>query len=139
MTEQPFDIEKAAGIIIKNRKAVLTRSFGKNVFVPPGGKLEGSESQVAALIRELKEELGIDVIEDDLEFINNYFAEAAGGYGNSLKMGVWIVGKYAGDMRPQNEIDEVAEVGSELPSGMKVGSIFEHDVIPYLKRNDLID
>ncbi len=54
-------------------------------------------------------------------------------------MGVWMVGKYAGDMRPQNEIDEVAEVGSELPSGMKVGSIFEHDVIPYLKRNDLID
>ncbi len=51
MTEQPFDIEKAAGIIIKNRKAVLTRSFGKNVFVPPGGKLEGSESQVAAFIR----------------------------------------------------------------------------------------
>jgi len=139
MIEQPFEIEKAAGIIIKDRKVILTRSFGKNVFVPPGGKLEGSESQVAALIRELKEELGIDVTEQDLEFIDNYFAEAAGGSGKPLKMGAWMVKKYAGDMSPQNEIDEVAEVGSELPEGMEVGSIFEHNVIPYLKQNDLID
>ena len=139
MTEQPFEIEKAAGIIIKDRKAILTRSIGKNVFVPPGGKLEGSESQVTALIRELKEELGIDVTMEDLEFIDNYFAEAAGGSGKSLKMGVWMVKKYAGDMSPQSEIEEIAEVGSKLPEGMEVGSIFEHNVIPYLKQIDLID
>jgi len=139
MTEQPFEIEKAAGIIIEDRKAILTRSIGKNVFVPPGGKLEGSESQVTALIRELKEELGVDVTEENLEFIDNYFAEAAGGSGRPLKMGVWMVKKYTGDISPQSEIDEVAEVGSELPEGMEVGSIFKHNIIPYLKQNDLID
>lgn len=139
MTEPHYDIEKAAGLIIENREVVLTRSKGKDVFVPPGGKLEGSESQVQALIRELEEELGIVVTEADLEFIGNYYAEAAGGSGKSLKMGAWLVKRYVGAISPQSEIEEIVRVSSDLPEGMEVGSIFEHNIVPYLKNSDLID
>lgn len=139
MTEPHYDIEKAAGLIIENREVVLTRSKGKDVFVPPGGKLEGSESQVQALIRELEEELGIVVTEADLEFIGNYYAEAAGGSGKSLKMGAWRVKRYVGVISPQSEIEEIVRVSSDLPEGMEVGSIFEHNIVPYLKNSDLID
>jgi len=139
MNEQQFDIEKAAAVILHDRKVVLTRAAGKDVFVPPGGKLEDSETQIEACIRELKEELGIDVTEADLEYIDTYYAEAAGGSGKSLKMGVWLVQRYTGDISPQSEIEEVVEVGAQLPEGMEVGSIFQHDIIPYLTQQNLID
>lgn len=144
MTEPKFDIEKAAAVIVEDRKAVLTRSEGKSVFVPPGGKLETNpdgtrETQVESLIRELSEELGIAVTEDDLEFIDNFYAEAAGGSGKSLKMGVWIVKAYSGEMSAQSEIAEVTTVGSQIPEGMEVGSIFLHDIIPQLVQRGLID
>lgn len=139
MDKKVYDIEKAAAVILDNRRAILTRSKGKDVFVPPGGKLEGDETQVQALIRELKEELGIDVTEDDLEFVDNFYAEAAGGSGKSLKMGVWMVSRYSGDISAQSEVEELARVSSELPEGMEVGSIFKHNVIPHLKQQGLID
>lgn len=144
MNESHFDIEKAAAVIVQDRQAVLTRSEGKDVFVPPGGKLESKsdgerETQIESLIRELDEELGIAVTEDDLEFIDNYYAEAAGGSGKSLKMGVWIVKNFSGEMKPQNEVAEIKTVGSQIPEGVEVGSIFLHDVIPELVKRDLID
>lgn len=139
MTEQNYDIHKAAAVILHDRKAVLTRSKGKGVFVPPGGKLEANENEIQACIRELKEELGIDVTADDLEFMDTFYAEAAGGSGQALKMGVYLVKSYTGELAANSEIEEVTEVGSIIPDGMEVGSIFEHNIIPRLVHDNLID
>ena len=58
MTEE---IDKLAWIHIKEKQLLSTRSKGKEAYYLPGGKREPGESDAAALIRELKEELGIDV------------------------------------------------------------------------------
>ena len=55
------DIHKASGILLQDRKVLVTRSRGKENFVHPGGKLEQGETPKQALVRELKEELNIDV------------------------------------------------------------------------------
>ncbi len=139
MTEQPYDIHKAAAIIMQDRKVLLTRSKGKDVFVSPGGKLEAGETPVQACVRELKEEISVDVSETDLEYVGTYYAEAAGGSGKALRMDVYTVHNYAGTIQPDNEIEEIVYVGSVVPEDMEVGSIFQHEIIPYLTAHDLID
>ena len=59
-------------IIIIKKDAILTLKYiynGNTVFTLPGGNLEFGEKLTEALIRELKEELGIDVKVGKLKFI----------------------------------------------------------------------
>ena len=51
------DIYKSAGIIVRDKKLLITRTKGKPHFFSPGGKIEGGETPAQSLVRELKEEL----------------------------------------------------------------------------------
>lgn len=133
------DIIKAAGAIVKDRKILVERSEGKEFFIPPGGKLESGETPEQAVIRELKEELQIDVTEDDLEPMGVFTAEAANQPGQEVQMHMYIIKRWSGEIAPDNEVDELAWITSAIPEGMKVGSICVHDVMPYLKKKGLID
>lgn len=135
-----YDIHKAAGIIIKDRRLLVERSKGKDVFVAPGGKLEPGETSQQAVIRELKEEFQLNVAEDDLEEFGVYYAEAAGGHsvGKKLRMDVFMI-KNVGKVRPDSEVEEIRWVSSNIPDDIEVGSIFAHEVLPRLKGNGLVD
>ena len=54
-------IRKAAGIIISNQELLVERSIGKDFYIAPGGKIEQGESAEQALVRELEEELDIQI------------------------------------------------------------------------------
>jgi 8-oxo-dGTP diphosphatase len=133
------DIYKAAGILIKDRKTVVERSMGKPSFVQPGGRIEPGETAAEALVRELKEEFGIDVDEADLEPFGTFTAQAANHPGQQVHMQVFMVKKWRGDIRPESEVEELLWVDSNLPEGVEIGSIFVHDIIPRLKQLDLVD
>jgi len=134
------DIHKAAGIIIKNRKILVERSKGKDAFVAPGGKLEKDESPVDAIIRELKEEFQLIVLEKDLEEFGTFYAEAAGSHnaGKQLRMDVFMVYN-VGEIHPDNEVEEIRWISTNMPDDIEVGSIFAHEVLPRLKELDLVD
>ena len=133
------DIYKAAGIIIQNRRALAERSAGKPAFVQPGGRIEPGETARQALVRELKEEFSIDVQETDLEPFGTYSAKAANHPGQQVHMQVFMVTSWRGDIRPDNEVEELLWLSSEPPEGVEIGSIFVHDILPKLKREGLID
>lgn len=135
-----YDIHKAAGIIIRDRRLLVERSKGKDVFVAPGGKLEPGETARQALRRELKEELQLDVTEADFEEFGTFYAEAAGSHnaGKKLRMDVFMV-KYVGAMKPDNEVEEIRWISSDIPDDIEVGSIFAHEVLPRLKEQALVD
>lgn len=133
------DIYKAAGLIIKDRKVLAERSFGKPVFIQPGGKLEAGETAKQALVRELKEELLIDVSEDDLEPFGNFSAEAANHPGQQVHMDVFMVKKWRGEIAYGNKVEELLWLTSDLPKDVEIGSVFVHDIIPRLKAQNLID
>jgi 8-oxo-dGTP diphosphatase len=72
------------GIIIKDNKILMLKRSSANQFAPghyslPGGKLEKGESFKQALQRELAEELGITVKENDLEFIHIFYRVGTDG------------------------------------------------------------
>jgi 8-oxo-dGTP pyrophosphatase MutT (NUDIX family) len=125
------DIRKAAGIIIRDGKLLVTRTRGKDFFVAPGGKIETEETPEQALCRELHEELGVVVREDNLESFGIFTAPAAGQEDHMLYMDVFTVMAYEGDITPSHEVEEIRWVGSDI-SGITLGSIFAHDVIPRL-------
>ena len=54
-------------------------------------------------------------------------------------MNVFVVKKWEGEPSPHAEVREILWVTSNLPKDIKVGSIFEHEVIPRLKEQNLID
>jgi len=132
------DIYKAAGILIRDRKLLVERSVGKEFFISPGGSIEANETTKQALVRELMEEFGIAVNEENLEHFDNFKAEAANHPGRVVHMAVFIVKAWQGEPMPHSEVEEIAWIDSNVPEGMKVGSIFEHDVIPRLKEQGLI-
>jgi len=86
------DIFKASGIILKDRRVLVERSAGKEFFIHPGGKIEPGETTAQALIRELKEELQIDVGEEDLEFFGRFSAPAANSPEVNVHMDVYYQG-----------------------------------------------
>ena len=134
-----MDIYKAAGIIIKNRKLLIEKSENKEFFIAPGGTIEEGETPEQALVRELWEEFEIKIKESDIEEFGHFDAKAAGQEDKIVHMNVFVVKKWEGEPSPHAEVREILLVTSDLPKDIKVGSIFEHEVIPRLKEQNLID
>lgn len=134
-----YQIHKAGGIIIKDKKLLVERSKGKNIFIAPGGSIEKGETPKQALIRELREEFSIRVTEKDLVGFDTFYAKAAGDEERIVRMDVFMVSRWSGEPKPSSEVEEVLWITAKIPNGIKVGSIFEHDVIPKLKQKGLID
>jgi 8-oxo-dGTP diphosphatase len=133
------DIYKASGIIIVARKVLVERSAGKEYFIHPGGKIEAGETPKQAVIRELKEEFSIDVDEKDLEEFDHNTAPAANSPEVDVHMDVFLVKKWHGEIKPDREVQEMRWLTSDVPKDIKIGSIMEHETIPKLKAEDLID
>jgi 8-oxo-dGTP diphosphatase len=97
------------------------RLAGKWEF--PGGKVEKGESPEAALVRELKEELGIDVEESDLEpfwFLSHDYTQE---FDFHLLMPVYLVRAWRGE--PQALTHD--EIIWELPRDMAKLDMIEAD------------
>lgn len=137
MTEK-IDIHKAGGIIIRNRRLLVERSKNKDHFIAPGGSLEKNETPKQALVRELLEEFQITVQEKDLVPFGTFRANAAGQEEKVVQMDIFYVTKWLGEPTPDNEVEEIKWITS-TPIGIKVGSIFEHEVLPRLKASNIID
>ena len=133
-----YSIHKAAAVIIVDRKLLVEKSVGKDFFVAPGGKLEQNESSLQALVRELKEELTITVIEENCNFVESYYAAAANTPEKNLRMDVYLVSSWGGEIKA-NEGQEIAWIDSSNQLNLPIGSIFKNDVIPLLLDKGLID
>jgi 8-oxo-dGTP diphosphatase len=133
------DIYKASGIIIRDRKVLVEKSFGKEYFIHPGGKLEAGETAKQALVRELNEELQISVNEKDLIPFDRNIAPAANSPEDTVHMEVFIVSKWEGTLKPAREVEEIRWLTSNIPADLKVGSIMKTQTIPKLVAKELID
>lgn len=72
------EIDKLAWLHVEDGKVLAARSKGRDIVYIPGGKRELGESDEQALIREIREELSIDLISDTVEYIESFVAQADG-------------------------------------------------------------
>lgn len=133
------DIHKSAGIIIKDRKLLVEKDFDKEFFIAPGGKPDPGETPRQALVRELQEEFHITVRESDLADFGVFHAPASGQEHRTVHMTVFIVQKYVGQIAHGHKVEQLLWLTSQIPAGVKIGSIFAHEVLPRLKQLNLID
>jgi len=130
-------IDKLAWIYIKNRQILSTRSRGKGVWYIPGGKREAGESDQQALIREIKEELTVDLVPETIKYLNTFNAQAHGKAEGVLVQMTCYTADYKGDLYPSSEIEEAAWLTSETDPALL--SPVDKIIFAYLKEHKLID
>lgn len=130
-------MEKIGAIILNSSrdKMIVVRKAGKALFIIPGGKPEGNESDIETLKRELKEELQVDLRK--CSFFGEY-EEPAEFDDAILRMRVYEV-LVAGMPNVDNEIEEAAWIDRSFEKyGIRLGSVLCNHVVPALvTRGDL--
>jgi 8-oxo-dGTP pyrophosphatase MutT (NUDIX family) len=101
-------IDKLAWIHIVDRRILSTRTRGRDTYYIPGGKREGRETDHEALVREIKEELSIDLVPEAIAFVGTFEAQAHGKADGVLVRMTCYQGPYVGEIHPAAEIEEVA-------------------------------
>ncbi len=80
MDEGTKKLFTAGLVVIQDRELLLAFSSRKQAFYLPGGKLNPGEDAVTALIREVKEELSIHILPEELQWYCHISAPAYGEY-----------------------------------------------------------
>lgn len=100
----PRTIHIAAALIDDGLgRLLLVRKAGTPWFMQAGGKIEEGESAICALQRELKEEIGLLISEDDIRPMGRFSSPAANEPGHTVEADIFHV-----------RIDHALETGCEI-------------------------
>ena len=106
-------IDKVAFLYLKDGKILSTRSKGKDKYYIPGGKRETGETDVETLVREVKEELSVDIIESSAQFYGVFEAQAHGKAEGVIVKMICYTAEYAGELKADSEIAEIVWLTTE--------------------------
>jgi 8-oxo-dGTP pyrophosphatase MutT (NUDIX family) len=100
-------IDKIAWLHLHDGLLLSTRSRGKDRYYIPGGKREAGETDAQTLLREIKEELTVDLDPASLVHAGTFEAPAHGHpAGVFVRMSCYWA-RYTGQLQPAAEIAEV--------------------------------
>lgn len=100
-------IDKLAYIHLKGQKILVTLSNGKDTWYIPGGKREPGESDREALIREVREELSVELIPGTIQHYGTFEAQAHGKPPGTIVRMTCYTAEYEGTIKPAAEINRV--------------------------------
>lgn len=100
-------IEKIAWLHLHHGTVLSTRSRGKDRYYFPGGKRETGETDAQTLLREIKEELTVDLDPASLVLAGIWEAPAHGHPAGVLVRMSCYWARYTGILQPAAEIAEV--------------------------------
>ena len=102
-----MEIDKIALIKAHNGQVLSTRSKGKDKFYFPGGKRELDETDEQTLIREIREELSVEIVPNSYKYLGTFKAQSDGmKEGITVKMTCYSA-DFVGALKPSNEIEEI--------------------------------
>jgi 8-oxo-dGTP pyrophosphatase MutT (NUDIX family) len=101
-------IDKIAWIHLEDGRVLGTRSIGKDVYYLPGGKREPGESDVETLVREVREELTVEIDGASAEHIGTFEAQAHGREPGVLVRMACYTASFEGEPVAANVIEEIS-------------------------------
>lgn len=119
----------AALIRDQEGRVLLVRKRGTAAFMQPGGKRDAGESDVAALSREIVEELGCRVLENSARPLGVFNCAAANEPGFQVRAAVYAV-DIEGAVQPQAEIDQVVWVDPRALPDLPLAPLTRDHVLP---------
>jgi 8-oxo-dGTP diphosphatase len=128
MTAQVIDVV-AALVRDGDGRVLLVRKRGTAAFMQPGGKREAGEGDVAALTRELDEELGCRVVPGSARHLGEFLTAAANEPGWQVRAAVYAVDIH-GALAPRAEIDEIRWIDPRRPPTMALAPLTRDHVLP---------
>ncbi len=101
-------IDKVALLCIKDKKILMAKSRGKDVYYIPGGKRQGQETDAETLVREIKEELNVELLPESIKHYGVFEAQAHGKpLGTVVRMSCYM-SEFKGEIEPSSEMQDIA-------------------------------
>ncbi|WJP96764.1 NUDIX hydrolase [Macrococcus bovicus] len=108
-----IDYNCACLVDIKDNKLLLVRVRDNEKFYLPGGKIEKDEELKPALIRELKEELDVDIHAENLIYLYDVIGDAYPDNKQQVKLNCFKSNKPFNDISAHGEITEIKYIDLE--------------------------
>ncbi len=128
-------IIRVVAALIRDSKGrvLLVRKRGTLAFMQPGGKLSSGESDVAALSREIIEELGCCIDQRDARALGVFECAAANEPGFKVRAAVYAV-DVEGIVEPQSEIEQLVWVDPRALPDLPFAPLTRDHVLPLAAR-----
>ncbi|HBP01427.1 MAG: NUDIX hydrolase [Candidatus Moranbacteria bacterium GW2011_GWE1_49_15] len=106
-------------------------------FIMPGGQVDDGENDEECLVREIKEELDVDMDKTSLIFIKDYVDVAAGDPTKDVSIKLYE-GKIIGEPKPSAEIIKFHWVGKDDLSHPRLSPIIKNKILPDLIAKNML-
>ena len=93
-------IDTVAWVCLQDGRILCARPREKGIFYIPGGKREGTETDLQTLLREITEELTVVLLPETVRHVATYEAD-------EVRMSCYTA-DYQGNLAASSEIDELA-------------------------------
>jgi ADP-ribose pyrophosphatase YjhB (NUDIX family) len=135
---KPRIIHKSALAYFKGKKIMQVRDDkNERVFILPGGQIEEGEPDVKCLVRELQEELSVELKPDSTKFLKAFIGPAHGKENTLLNVRLYT-GEFVGEPKPSQEIVEI-DYFDTASDQSRVSEIGRTQIFPWLKEHDYIN
>lgn len=128
----------AVGVIINKQDELLTvQKNGSSYYQLPGGKIEGEERPVDSLIRELHEELHLDLDEKHCVLLGVHEAQAVNEKGKTVRGYVFqceFVDQFE-KIEPHAELREIRWVKKTEIEEVKLANLLKQFALPIWMEN----
>lgn len=117
--------------IVMNRvgETLLVRKRGTAAYMQPGGKLADGESNLAALERELGEELGCGLERESCRPLGTFGAPAANEPGWTVEAELFAV-TLTGEARPSAEIEDAVWIDPDVEPSIQLAPLTRNYALP---------
>jgi 8-oxo-dGTP diphosphatase len=114
-------------------RVLLVRKRGTTAFMQPGGKRDSGEDDVAALAREIDEELGCRLVADSIQPLGEFKAVSANEPGWRVRASLYEI-DVTGDIAPKAEIAEMVWIDPAAPADIPLAPLTRDHVLPLAAR-----
>lgn len=126
-------IHIAAAIIMDEEdRLLLVRKRGTAFYMQPGGKIEQGEDAQSALIRELKEELNLEFINEELTPVGEFTEVAANEPDHQVHACMFSIKKCMLNVQPAAEIEEFIWLTPSDITSRQLAPLTANKIIPHV-------
>lgn len=117
-------------------RVLLVRKRGTTAFMQPGGKRDPGEDDIAALSREIAEELGCSLVPASIRPLGEFDAVAANEPGFRVQASLYGI-DVTGEIAPSREIDETIWIDPAAPPDVLLAPLTRDHVLPLASTRDV--